>query len=251
MADPAADPTTAPPVLTEIQSGEGLSLAAAGRLFPGHRGGRTVDPSTVFRWVTKGTTAGGGPSNSKLFVPGHGGSRPVRRSAGSSPLSPPRRPPQPLVPIPRPPPGHPPPVSVRRPALPQHSRRWGREADAGRSGRIGRGELAGATPRGRWGRPGTLSTTRPPHGRFPRPTPPPGGSGTGAPLPTGWPTGRGTGWSSGPTGGAGTMRTPRRGRSRSARDRSGSKSGRGSSTVGCLPGTSAPPNAGTSSAGTP
>lgn len=42
-------------VLTEIQSGDGLSLSAAGRLFPGHRGGASVDPSTVFRWVTKGT----------------------------------------------------------------------------------------------------------------------------------------------------------------------------------------------------
>jgi hypothetical protein len=37
-----------------------LSLSAAGRLFPGHRGGKSVAPSTVFRWVTKGlrTTAG-------------------------------------------------------------------------------------------------------------------------------------------------------------------------------------------------
>jgi hypothetical protein len=50
----------APSVLSEIQSGGGLSLSAAGRLFPGHRGGKSVDPSTVFRWVTKGlrTTAG-------------------------------------------------------------------------------------------------------------------------------------------------------------------------------------------------
>ena len=31
-----------------------MSLSAAGRLFPGHRGGKCVDPSTVFRWVTKG-----------------------------------------------------------------------------------------------------------------------------------------------------------------------------------------------------
>jgi len=48
-----ADPV--PQVLTEIQSGGGLSLSAAGRLFPGHRGNGTVDPSTVFRWLTKGT----------------------------------------------------------------------------------------------------------------------------------------------------------------------------------------------------
>src|SRR5688572_28045901 len=43
-----------PSVFSEIQSGGGLSLSAAGRLFPGHRGGKSVDPSTVFRWVTKG-----------------------------------------------------------------------------------------------------------------------------------------------------------------------------------------------------
>jgi hypothetical protein len=43
-------------VLTEIQSGDGLGLAAAGRLFPGHRGGRAVNPSTIFRWVTRGLT---------------------------------------------------------------------------------------------------------------------------------------------------------------------------------------------------
>jgi hypothetical protein len=47
-------------VLTEIQSGEGLSLSASGRMFPGHRGGKSVDPSTVFRWVTKGTRTPGG-----------------------------------------------------------------------------------------------------------------------------------------------------------------------------------------------
>lgn len=58
MAEPTTNPPPVPPVLTEIQSGEGLSLAAAGRLFPGHRGGRAVDPSTIFRWVTKGTTVG-------------------------------------------------------------------------------------------------------------------------------------------------------------------------------------------------
>jgi len=59
VADPTPASPSIPPVLAEIQSGEGLSLSAAGRLFPGHRGGRAVDPSTVFRWVTKGTTAGG------------------------------------------------------------------------------------------------------------------------------------------------------------------------------------------------
>jgi hypothetical protein len=57
MADSLPDPTPAPSVLAEIQAGEGLSLAAAGRLFPGHRGGRAVDPSTVFRWVTDPASA--------------------------------------------------------------------------------------------------------------------------------------------------------------------------------------------------
>ena len=49
-----------PNVLSEIQAGGGLSLSAAGRLFPGHRGNGTVDPSTVFRWLTKGTRTPGG-----------------------------------------------------------------------------------------------------------------------------------------------------------------------------------------------
>ena len=52
MADIVSE--VVPQVLTEIESGEGLSLSAAGKLFPGHRGGKRVDPSTVFRWVTKG-----------------------------------------------------------------------------------------------------------------------------------------------------------------------------------------------------
>jgi len=50
-----SQPDSVPEVLAEIQAGGGLSLSAAGRLFPGHRGGTSVDPSTVFRWVTKGT----------------------------------------------------------------------------------------------------------------------------------------------------------------------------------------------------
>ena len=57
-ADSEVDPV--PQVLTEIQSGGGLSLSAAGRLFPAHRGEGTVDPSTVFRWVTRGTRAADG-----------------------------------------------------------------------------------------------------------------------------------------------------------------------------------------------
>ena len=49
-----------PQVLTEIQSGDGLSLSAAGRTFPAHRGSGTINPSTVFRWVTKGTRIANG-----------------------------------------------------------------------------------------------------------------------------------------------------------------------------------------------
>ena len=54
MSDAISKPVSTPLVLNEIQSGEGLSLSAAGRLFPAHRGPGTVDPSTVFRWVTVG-----------------------------------------------------------------------------------------------------------------------------------------------------------------------------------------------------
>jgi hypothetical protein len=55
VADAVSVVDAVPQVLAEIQAGDGLSLSAAGRMFPGHRGGASVDPSTVFRWVTKGT----------------------------------------------------------------------------------------------------------------------------------------------------------------------------------------------------
>jgi hypothetical protein len=54
VAGVVSDPVLVPDLLAEIQSGGGQSLSAAGRMFPGHRGGKSVDPSTVFRWVTKG-----------------------------------------------------------------------------------------------------------------------------------------------------------------------------------------------------
>jgi hypothetical protein len=60
LAESISRAAIVPEVLAEIQSGEGLSLSAAGRLFPGHRGGKSVDPSTVFRWVTRGTRTTGG-----------------------------------------------------------------------------------------------------------------------------------------------------------------------------------------------
>ena len=59
MTERVRDAASTTSVLNEIQSGDGLSLATAGRLFPGHRGGRSVDPSTVFRWVTKGLMVAG------------------------------------------------------------------------------------------------------------------------------------------------------------------------------------------------
>lgn len=55
MAEVVSEPLAQ--VLAEVQAGDGLSPAAAGRLFPGHRGGKSVDPSTVFRWITGGTAA--------------------------------------------------------------------------------------------------------------------------------------------------------------------------------------------------
>lgn len=60
MTDAIHDADPVPQVLTEIQSGGGLSLSAAGRMFPGHRGGPSVDPSTVWRWARKGARAAGG-----------------------------------------------------------------------------------------------------------------------------------------------------------------------------------------------
>jgi hypothetical protein len=60
MADISPSPTETPQVLTEIQAGEGLALSAAGRLFPAHRGNGTLDPSTIFRWVTRGSRSAEG-----------------------------------------------------------------------------------------------------------------------------------------------------------------------------------------------
>ena len=49
-----------PQVLAEIQAGGGLTLSAAGRMFPAHRGEGTINPSTIFRWVTKGSRTSDG-----------------------------------------------------------------------------------------------------------------------------------------------------------------------------------------------
>jgi hypothetical protein len=48
----------APPLLL---NGEPLlTLAAAGRLFPGYRANRHTNPSTIFRWITRGARAADG-----------------------------------------------------------------------------------------------------------------------------------------------------------------------------------------------
>lgn len=46
-----------PQVLAEVQAGDGLSLAGAGRLLPAHRGSKSVAPSTLLRWIRKGCKA--------------------------------------------------------------------------------------------------------------------------------------------------------------------------------------------------
>jgi len=46
--------------LTKILNGEKLiGLAAAAKLLPGHRGGESLDTSTMFRWITRGVLIGG------------------------------------------------------------------------------------------------------------------------------------------------------------------------------------------------
>ena len=57
MADSICATVLIATVLSEIQSGEGLSLSAAGRQFPAHRGKGTIAPSTIFRWVKSGAKA--------------------------------------------------------------------------------------------------------------------------------------------------------------------------------------------------
>jgi len=53
--DVSSPDVVVPLVLIEIQQGRGLALSAVGRLFPASKGaGTSIDPSTVFRWVTRG-----------------------------------------------------------------------------------------------------------------------------------------------------------------------------------------------------
>lgn len=60
MADAVPGNDFVPQVLIEIQNGEGQSLSATGRQYPAHHGPGRVDPSTVYRWVTKGIRAADG-----------------------------------------------------------------------------------------------------------------------------------------------------------------------------------------------
>jgi hypothetical protein len=48
--------TDQPPILSEIATGLGLSLAQAARRFPPARMGRPVSPSCVWRWIHDGIT---------------------------------------------------------------------------------------------------------------------------------------------------------------------------------------------------
>ncbi len=46
-------------VLEEILAGDSLTLAGAAALLPSHRGAGRLQLSTIWRWVTVGTRAGG------------------------------------------------------------------------------------------------------------------------------------------------------------------------------------------------
>jgi hypothetical protein len=54
LNNPPAPPATSSVISAEVLAGEGLYLAAAAKLFPRHRRGRPVSPSTVFRWIAHG-----------------------------------------------------------------------------------------------------------------------------------------------------------------------------------------------------
>lgn len=47
------------PVLAEILNGDVLSLPAAAKQLPSPRGAGRANPSTVWRWITTGSRAGG------------------------------------------------------------------------------------------------------------------------------------------------------------------------------------------------
>src|SRR5262245_16311520 len=58
LAEETADPLVV--LLEEIQAGQGISLAAAVRPLPAHRGSGRVNAATAFRWATKGVKVPGG-----------------------------------------------------------------------------------------------------------------------------------------------------------------------------------------------
>lgn len=47
-------------LLAEIRAGDGLSMTAAAREFPAHRGTGTLNPSTLHRWGLKGARGADG-----------------------------------------------------------------------------------------------------------------------------------------------------------------------------------------------
>jgi hypothetical protein len=59
--------------MIDLQTETGLSLVEAARTIPPSRGGRPTNPSTIFRWITRGTT---GPAGEKVRLEA------VRRPSG-------------------------------------------------------------------------------------------------------------------------------------------------------------------------
>ncbi len=55
---------------TDLMNEQVLSLAAAGKLFPGSRGAERVSPSTTFRWCTRGVRTPAGVVKLESFRAG-------------------------------------------------------------------------------------------------------------------------------------------------------------------------------------
>jgi hypothetical protein len=57
MSKPVHTQTTIAPVITEVLAGDALTLAAAARMLPPHRG-KCTSPRTLWRWHMKGVRTG-------------------------------------------------------------------------------------------------------------------------------------------------------------------------------------------------
>lgn len=55
---------------SDLLNEEVISLGTAARLFPGARGAERVNPSTVFRWATRGVTSAAGVVKLESFRAG-------------------------------------------------------------------------------------------------------------------------------------------------------------------------------------